>query len=277
MKNEPKDFIERNNLRGFLALFRDWSTICLVTAFSIWADSWSVYIISVWIIGALQFGIGETLLHEASHYNLFKNRTWNDNLEFLYALPFFTRVSHYREIHLRHHKHLWEPEDPKIQYYEALGFSGSPNLFFLWFVKPVIGVTAYHYFFSDPNRFLDRKLILFWLPVILLFSGTGNLHILGLYWFLPLFWSFSSILYWAEIDTHLGTQTGTRTNINFLGNLMGHNSGYHHVHHLYPTIPWYRLPEAHRAICPDHPDISRGFLDTYRQLKQYPLAISRGE
>jgi fatty acid desaturase len=35
---------------------------------------------------------------------------------------------------------------------------------------------------------------------------------------------------------------------------------------LYPPIPWYKLPEAHQALCADNPDISHGILDTYRQL-----------
>jgi fatty acid desaturase len=37
---------------------------------------------------------------------------------------------------------------------------------------------------------------------------------------------------------------------------------------MYPTIPWYKLPEAHNALCPDNTDITTGFIDTYHQMKK---------
>ena len=52
-----------------------------------------------------------------------------------------------------------------------------------------------------------------------------------------------------------------------LKNFFHHNAGYHYIHHEYPTIPWYNLPKAHKALCPPEADISYGFFDTYRQMK----------
>jgi len=90
-----------------------------------------------------------------------------------------------------------------------------------------------------------------------------------LYWFVPLICTFSSFLYWQSVDQHYGTESGTRTNVGFLMNYFGHNIGYHHVHHLCPTVPWYKLPEAHKVLCSEVTDISHSFFDTYRQLKAY--------
>ena len=43
---------------------------------------------------------------------------------------------------------------------------------------------------------------------------------------------------------------------------------------MYPTIPWYRLPEAHNALCKGEGDVSCGFIDTYRQMKKSSLGIN---
>ena len=95
MGARPKDFVERDGVRGALALLRDWGAILLVAALSVRADSLAVYALSVWAIGCFQFAIGEALLHEASHYNLFGRRRWNDDLEFLalIILPTLNTIS----------------------------------------------------------------------------------------------------------------------------------------------------------------------------------------
>ena len=89
-----------------------------------------------------------------------------------------------------------------------------------------------------------------------------------LYWFVPLLWSYSFFSALNEVEQHYNTVSGTRSNVNPFFNLIFHNEGYHYVHHLYPTIPWYNLPEAHQTFCSDNPDISKGILDTYKQLSR---------
>ena len=61
MGARPKDFVERDGLRGALALLRDWGAILLVSALSVRANSLVVYALSVWAIGYFQFAIGEAL------------------------------------------------------------------------------------------------------------------------------------------------------------------------------------------------------------------------
>ena len=51
MGARPKDFVERDGLRGALALLRDWGAILLVSALSVRANSLVVYALSVWEIG----------------------------------------------------------------------------------------------------------------------------------------------------------------------------------------------------------------------------------
>ncbi len=275
-QSKPIDFVERNDMRAFLELLRDWMAICLIAAFSIWANNIFIYLVSVWAIGIFQFAIGEGLLHEATHHNLFKNKLWNEQLEFLYAFPVLRTISSYREHHFPHHKGLGGEEDYIPEYYEMIGLNKeNKNLFWLLFLKPVLGFTFYHFSIDayyhlkglDYRPFKTGfKISLFWLVVIVGFCLSGHIDILLLYWVVPLVWCFPCYSCWSEVHDHFNTVSGTRSNLSFLANLLTHNNGYHYVHHLYPTIPWYKLPEAHKALCLDSPDISYGLFDVYRKL-----------
>jgi fatty acid desaturase len=134
---QPHQFIDRSDLKGLLALAKDWGAIFLIAIFSYWVNNLFVSLLAIWFIGCFQVAIGESLLHEASHYNLFKTRSWNDRLRFLYALPFFLTLDEYRIQHANHHKYLMTEKDILLEEYERLGFTKTQKkLFFLWFIKP---------------------------------------------------------------------------------------------------------------------------------------------
>jgi len=276
MKPKPQDFIERSNLRGFSVLILDWAAIFGTIAISIWLDNWIIYLISVWVIGSLQFSIGESLLHEASHYNLFKTKKLNNYLEFLYALPFFVDMNQYRFDHTGHHYKINTKADHLVEDYKTHGLNKpEKNMFWLWFIKPIIGYAGFFYvrFAIELNPLKSAlKFLAFWVPIISLCWYFDVLHILFFYWFIPFLWAFSCFYYWSEIGEHYNTKSGTRSDIGFFKNFFHHNGGYHNIHHKYPSIPWYKLPEAHKAFCTDDTDTSRGFLDTYRQIKK-PLPV----
>lgn len=276
LPSKPIDFVERNDLKGFLALLRDWMAIFLIAALSIWANNVFIYLVSVWAIGIFQFAIGEALLHEASHNNLFEKQLWNERLEFLYGFPVLRTISSYREHHFPHHKGLGGEEDYIPEYYEMLGlYKEDKNLFWLLFVKPVMGFALYHFLIDayfhlknlDYHPFKTGfKVFVFWLVFVLSFYLSGHIDILLLYWLVPLVWCFPCYTFWSEVHDHLNTVSGTRSNLNFLANLLTHNNGYHYLHHLCPAIPWYNLPQAHQALCADSPDVSYGLFDVYRKL-----------
>ena len=270
--SKPQDFVERSDLRGITILLFDWGVIFGVIGLSIWINNWAVYLISVWIIGSFQYAIGESLLHEASHYNLFKTKKLNDFFEFLYGYPFFVDMKQYRYWHTNHHYKMGTKLDHLVEDYEIHGLNNpSKNVFWLWFIKPIIGYAGYFYlrFTIELNPLKSAlKFLAFWAPIFSVFWYFDAIEILILYWFVPFLWSFSSFFYWAEISEHYNAKSGSRSDLGFLKNLFHHNGGYHYVHHNYPTIPWYNLPKAHKALCPKNTDIAYGFLDVYRQLKE---------
>lgn len=278
LRKNPKDFVERSNLRGILVLAGDWGAIGLTIAFSLWLDSWFFYPIAVWLIGSFQFALAEALLHEASHYNLFRQRSWNDRAEIFCGLPFFCTMEQMRREHMVHHTRLGQPEDHNQGDYQAMGlFRPRVNLFWIWFLRPVLGYAGFYYVRSLSLRPWQegRKLVAFWAVALAVFAAFGVLHLLLLYWLIPFGWACMSFLYWSEITDHYRTVTGIRSNVGWLNNLLHHNNGFHFTHHHYPTIPWYRLPQATRALTPGQGDISHGFFDTYRSLRSWQLRQQR--
>ena len=267
----PKEFIERNTLRGLRAVCRDWLVIAGAISLSIYIEHWAVWVASVWVIGIMQFALAEAVLHEASHYNLFRSRHLHHRLQFLYAWPFMQTMNDYQAEHLAHHKYLMTERDQTSVDYKMYGLAKrQPNLFFIWFIKPFTFYPTWHYL-RHGNAALDRAnwlpLGLFWIAVGGLFVALGQAQYFLLYWIVPLLWVYPILNYWSEIEEHYNTSDGSRSNLSRVINFLTHNEGYHTVHHRYPTIPFYNLPKAHAAFVGDESDISRGFLDTYRQLQ----------
>lgn len=267
----PKEFIERNTLRGLRAVCRDWLVIAGAISLSIYIEHWAVWVTSVWVIGIMQFALAEAVLHEASHYNLFRSRHLHHRLQFLYAWPFMQTMNDYQAEHLAHHKYLMTERDQTSVDYKMYGLAKrEPNLFFIWFIKPFTFYPTWHYL-RHGNAALDRAnwlpLGLFWIAVGGLFVALGQAQYFLLYWIVPLLWVYPILNYWSEIEEHYNTSDGSRSNLSRVINFLTHNEGYHTVHHRYPTIPFYNLPKAHAAFVGDESDISRGFLDTYRQLQ----------
>ncbi|CAN5484768.1 hypothetical protein BH23VER1_BH23VER1_06580 [soil metagenome] len=267
----PRDFVERSNLRGWGAVLRDCALIAGIAWASISLSHPLAYLVAVWAIGLLQLGLGEALTHEASHYNLFRTRRLNDLGEIVYCLPFFFTLADYRREHREHHLYLNTDREKLHDDYASFGLlSPKRKMAWIWFVKPLLGYAGWSYLRSVVALISPRsawKILTFWTVVGTAALLAGHLDVLVLYWIVPLLWSFASFFYWSEIEDHYNTECGARTNVGWT-NLFTHNNGYHYAHHRYPTIPWYRLPQAHRTLFPQNPDLSKGFLDTFKQISR---------
>ena len=267
----PQDFIEKSNLRGMLAIYSDIIALVVLIAIGISCDHWLVTLLLIWPIGLYQFAIGEVLAHEASHYQLFRSRRWNDWTEWIHSIPFFYGIREYREEHRKHHTLFGSQEDHIVGDYRRRGlFRLPPKLIWIWFGKPLLGIAGVVYTKSVLFDLLSLRSALrigaLWIAILLVCTFTGTLHWLLWYWILPLFWSFSSLLWWSEIRDHFATRTGTRTDISWM-NFFTHDNGYHYVHHKFPSIPWYRVREAHESLfAGENLDVSHGFFDSFQQM-----------
>lgn len=260
---------QRNGWLSFAAILRDWFVIVGVAALSVRVDNWAFYLAAVWVIGFFQFALGEAMLHEAAHYNLFRQPWLNHAMEVFYGLPFFRTVTQYQPEHRVHHTSLGAPDDELINDYRRLGlYREDVNVFNVWILKPLLGFGAYYVTILTLRPWPEGlKIVAFWSVVLAAFAASGMLHLLLLYWFVPLIWPNYAFVYWSEVENHYNTRSGTRTRANWLFNVVAHNGGYHAIHHKFPMIPWFNLPRAHAIFLADSEDVSFSFLDTYRQLR----------
>ena len=88
-RKKARQYMGRSLPRTILAIGRDWGAIIGLTCLGVWLDNWWFYVPIAWAIGAFQFAISESLLHEASHFNLAKNHRLNDALEIFYGSAVF--------------------------------------------------------------------------------------------------------------------------------------------------------------------------------------------
>jgi len=266
---KPSDFVSRSDWRAGLALLRDYLLIIGVAILSEHIGSWVFYFLAIWLIGLVQLGLGETLTHEACHFNLFKTRRLNHWSQLLCCFPFGFSLNDYRREHMEHHRLLNTNLESLHQDYRHHGLLDEDrNMVWLWFFKPVLGYATFAYLRSLVTLVTVKSaphILLFWLALLGVSAWGGWLDALLLYWVVPMLWCYASFFYWSEIEDHFNTRTGTRSNIGWT-NWLTHNNGYHAIHHRYPRIPWYRLKEAHNALGRDSIDISRGFWDTFRQI-----------
>jgi fatty acid desaturase len=77
------------------------------------------------VVGAFLFGYTihflHLFMHEGAHYNLVKNKAWNDRLANLFiGILVGMHMKPYRPTHLDHHRFLGTPRDTEISYFDPL-------------------------------------------------------------------------------------------------------------------------------------------------------------
>ena len=231
-------------------------------------------IIMLVFIGTRQHAVF-VLVHEATHFRLFSNRTLNDAMGTLLGAIICISFQRYRNLHFKHHSHLYQKEDPDLPLQ-----SGYPQGFFHLFKKlsrDLLGATflkTYAYFWRisatlplDSNRTggslrLRRNLDL--TLTILVYITVGTLSFINelalfflLCWILPLLTIVPAIFRLRAICEHGAVSNiicplnSSRTNSGskfLIWTLFPHNVNYHLEHHLYPSIPQYNLPKVHQVL-----------------------------
>lgn len=276
-------YFQRSNLRGFLVLARDVIFLCALLALAVnYGMAWWFSLPLIWAIGAVQFAMGEALLHEASHYNLFKTRALNVIVGNLIAYAIFTTLKEWRSEHVHHHSHLLSASDHVITDYESYRLKDGIHPLVLWLVRPLFGIVGVKWIVQLMLPGLRHvEVWLFHGALIMLAWALGSLELLLWFWFLPLVWAFSSFLYWSEVtDHHLADRQSehhSRTNRSLPWNFLFHNGGYHWVHHQFAYIPWYLLPQADSELAPaDVPGVA-GWWGMYKVMaRDYALSRAAG-
>ena len=280
----PPDVVKRltriDPLRAWLGVLETVGLIGLSIAAALyWWTPWAVIPAMIVIAGRQQACF--VLAHDAAHYRLFKSRGLNDFIGRCLAAPVGLSMRTYRVLHRLHHNHLYEERDPDI----ALvgGYPRGRKYLAKKLISDLFCLNAwktYAYFFGAPaingdaeavNRPLDDTspelrraarqdrwtVVAFHVAAPICAGFSGFLLEYILLWILPMVTIQQPLLRYRAICEH-GAPTDKASPLlasrtNFAPRwlhwwMFPHNVNYHIEHHLYPSIPFYNLPECHREM-----------------------------
>lgn len=226
------------------------------------------------------------LAHDAAHYRLFSVRRWNEVVGRVCGMLTGISLCAYRVVHLQHHKHLFDEQDPDLPL--IAGYPKGKKYLLKKCLKDLTGVTAWKtfaYFYGhmaanrshkhDPMSntlaplrqaaLAERRWVLIWqVAALALCAYFGVLWQYLLFWVLPALTVLQVFLRLRAVFEHAAPSDknsvlqAARTNVGprwLLWLFFPHHVNYHIEHHLYPGIPHYHLPKAHALLR------SRGQLD----------------
>ncbi len=235
---------------------------------------WLVAIANAWMLlpAMMLLGVVQAALfapvHETMHMTAFASRRANAVVGWLAACPSLLNREFYTAYHLAHHRHTQDPErDPELM---AL----PPSTMDAYMLR-VIGVPYWRlrlrvlwdgwrgdlsaYPFVVPR--VAPRIILSLRLMSLFVLACAALSVVLVGWWAPLvFWIGPQLLGQPLLRMYLLQEhtlcsmdanglTNTRTTLtNAVVRLVMWNMSYHAEHHLYPSIPFHRLPDAHGAI-----------------------------
>ncbi|UII33618.1 fatty acid desaturase family protein [Fulvivirga ulvae] len=273
-----------NKYSGLLIVLFNYLLIAFSVMICVQFSYW-FYPISLIIIGSVQ-RVFANLLHEASHGLLSSNKRLNQILG-TYFTSFL--ICHllipYKQTHLRgHHPYCGDEEkDPDYNFQIACGLYDTKEGYRMFFIKnivlSIIGYRTIEYiryiyrdriFFDtsqlseERTRKFRRERLQFFITWAVVFATvilSGVLLEFFLFWIIPLFTSYVTIGWLAEMAEHYPLPESEKSELlltrNRHGNMIEnfifgrHGDRYHLVHHLCPSIPCYKLREAHEVLRKD--------------------------
>lgn len=298
--NDPtltEDVRELSTLSRFqmiFALVRQWAVVAAAIAVAAYCNVWWVYLPVIVIVASRQHALG-IIMHDATHYRLFKSRTANDLVsDWLCAFPTGLSTQGYREEHMEHHRHTGSHDDPYFMMFQSdAKVWGWPKSHFqaarvlladvsgwntLRSVRMQLPWTALGQWLKHRRDSLGprclRDLIcygVFWTTTATLLTLVGGWKLFLLCWFVPAltFYQLFVRLRWISehpFDQATGAGYVTR---HVAGTWLERmtiaplNANYHLVHHLYPSVPFYRLPAVHERLlqCPAYREQAERYHD----------------
>jgi fatty acid desaturase len=265
--------------RWLVAALCNWAGIIgVICICHIWSH-WLIYLGAIVYIGARQHAIG-VLTHEGVHYHIASNRFWNDFLsDYLAGYAILTPTCGFRNFHLKHHRLLDTANDPEriaIDRFEPEWAFPMPRWKFFWFLlRDLSGVWPEPLYvlqsmvWNMPGKRARHiiQIAIMYSAVISLLVATGYFLTFLLFWLLPLLTVFPVCFRLRTVAEHSGVTAQRRyarqvvdtlnTTRTIISNpvtrffIAPYCINYHTEHHLYPSVPYFRLPEINRLLRDD--------------------------
>ena len=263
---ELKSLSTRSDLRGAARLAIHLAVLLGTGSLVALSGPWTL-LPAMLLLGMAQAALFAPI-HETMHQTAFKSRRTNAVVGWLSACPSLLNWHFYTAFHLAHHRHTQDPaRDPEL----ILPPPSTLDAYLLrvaalpyWRTRLLVVADCWR---GDLSRYpfiperAGPKVIrsVRAMTVFVLACAAGSAWAWGP-WTPVLFWLGPQLLGQPFLRLYLLTEhtlcseddnglTNTRTTLtNGLIRLVMWNMSFHAEHHLYPSIPFHRLPDAHVAI-----------------------------
>jgi fatty acid desaturase len=258
-------------------------SLYLQTAVIVWAAirfaPW-VWPLCVLLMGR-SFAQFASLMHEAAHRLLFKNKAANDVVgRWLLGYPTFTSTDAYRRVHMAHHRDEFGPDEPDIALYT--GYPVGRASFRRKLVRDATGRTGIKLMrglLSNARSPDPRSRRTFWKIVLMQGVLLAASILTGHWWLYPLLWLLPYLTVWRVINRlrsvaeHGGMQRSPdrRASTHTVHQhwfarfmLVPYRIGWHLAHHVDAGVPFRNLPALHDAL------VDAGYVDDSFEYPSYP-------
>ena len=288
-----------SNWRGLTAIVVEWLVITIAIAFwfclpaSLGPMRWALYVPVIIVIASRQHAL-LILMHEGAHHRLFPNRAVNNFAADMFcSFPVAFATDLYRQHHFQHHQFTNTDQDPDLR-------DLKPREDWTW---PKDQIDALKVFATDFMGLATHKMaasmMLFSPPRNFFYQRKLNLHAsdrlraltfcastvavlwaydlwLGffMFWVVPYCTALVAIIRMRMVAEHMAVESehelnkSRNTEATFVEKLIiaPLNVHYHLTHHLYPSIPFYHLPEMQRILMAEasfreHAHSTKGYLN----------------
>jgi fatty acid desaturase len=256
--------------RSFAAIAIDYGLVVVVAAVCSGPTRWWLSPIAMLVVASRQMSL-YSMLHEASHHKLHPNRRANDLVgDLLCGVPIGMRLVKYRAFHLQHHKHTGHPElDPERRLYAMLGYTFERQGWASFLNGALLDLSGIRTLrkmraFAEVMRQIEgpgaarRSLVpaVFWGVVLSASVALGVWVHLLVFWILPLAFIAPVLFQLHNYTEHTGAEGPSELERTFSCHyhplvrmvIQPLWSGLHVEHHLFPRVPWYRLPDLHAVL-----------------------------
>ena len=279
---ELKTLNTRSNERGSIQLAGHLGVMGISGYLWMTANNW-MFKLPALIIYGFSFAVMFAPLHESSHRTAFASNRLNDIVAWFAGLLSFYNSDFYRRYHKWHHRYAQvegqdpELDDPKPSNFweyivELSGYNWWVGKFITHYRVATGKLEDYGYIAEDAR---SQVIISTRIQLAIYASAIAISLIFGQPWFftmwlLPLAVG-QPILRYILLAEHTGCSkdnnplTNTRTTLTWFP-LMAWNIPFHGSHHLYPSIPFHALPQAHQQLKEQFEVVENGYFKVHRDI-----------
>ena len=264
--SDLRDLSRRSDLRGAVRVAGHGALLIAAAWLAARSGPWTL-LPAMLLLGVLQAALFAPI-HETMHMTAFASRRANAIVGWLAACPSLLNWHFYTAFHLAHHRHTQDPAlDPELMPPPPTTFDGyvlRVAALPYWRMRLRVlrdglrgDLSAYPYITPRSAPKIIRSLRA--MAAFVALCAGASMLLVG--WWAPLvFWLGPQVLGQPLLRLYLLTEhtdctmdanglTNTRTTLtNAAIHLVMWNMSYHAEHHLYPSIPFHRLADAHQAM-----------------------------